>query len=120
MKNLIIAISGIFILALSAQAEDGGNCQVHYERTACPGQEEISFAKCGGNATCTKPKTADTLEACQAAATKSCRNRRLNITQAKVITATWLGEAIKSEAGHDDFCLTYEKRAEEFNQCDAM
>lgn len=60
------------------------------------------------------------MEACQAAATKSCRNRRLNITKNKVITATFQGQAIQSPSGKDDFCLDYEKRAEEFNHCDAQ
>lgn len=106
-------------LGLSGEARaDTTECAVKYERTACPGQEAISFKKCDGSATCVKYKKADSLASCQAAATKSCRNRRLNITKLKVITATWQGQAIQTASGKDDFCLEYPKRNEEFNHCD--
>ncbi|MGH1378373.1 MAG: hypothetical protein ACRBB3_06085 [Alphaproteobacteria bacterium] len=117
MLGVLFATTGSLVFSAQASAEEERQCAVHYTRTACPGEEETSFKKCDGNASCVKHKKATTLEECQAAATKSCRNRRLNITKSKVITATWKGEAIQSVAGNDDFCLTYEKRDEEFNHC---
>ena len=124
MKKTLIAAAGLLLFSLApAQATEmaaTSDCAVHYTRTACPGQEATSYKKCDGQQSCVKYKEADSLEACQAADTKSCRNRRLNITKLKVITAKWQGQSIQSPAGKDDFCLDYEKRAEEFNQCDAQ
>ena len=117
----ILAIAALLAVVFSiapAQAETT-DCAVHYVRTACTGQEATSYKKCDGNQTCVKYKKADTVEACQAAAVKSCRNRRLNITKNKVINAEFQGQRIQTASGKDDFCLEYEKRAEEFNQCGA-
>jgi len=94
-----------------------GDCTVHYVRTACEGQEETSYAKCDGEQECDKAKEAASVEECQAAALKSCANDRLDITKSKVITATYKGEAIQSASGNDDFCLDYENRDAEYNQC---
>ena len=96
-----------------------GDCIVHYVRTACDGQEETSYAKCDGEQECDKAKEAASVEECQAAALKSCGNDRLDITKSKVITATYKGEAIKPDAESDnmDFCLNYENRDAEYNQC---
>jgi len=122
MKYMLFAAVGLMMIGLAPiqSAEAASECSVSYTRTACPGQEATSFKKCDGNASCVKQKEADSAEACQAAAVKSCRNRRLNITKLKVITATWQGQAIQSPSGKDDFCLDYEKRAEEFDRCDAQ
>ena len=123
MRQLLFAAAGFLMIGLApAQATElaaTSECAVHYTRTACPGQEETSYKKCDGQQSCVKHKEAASLEACQAKAVKSCRNRRLNITKLKVITATWQGQPIQSASGNDDFCLDYEKRDEEFNRCDA-
>ena len=111
MKALIIAVFTLFSYSAAAK------CMVHYERTACPGKEEISYKKCKGEKTCTKKKPAKSLEQCQKAARKSCKNTRFDITKSKVITATWKGEAIKSAEGDTDFCIKYENASTEFNQC---
>ena len=123
MRMVLFALAGV-LLSMSAaqnvaQAAEVTDCAVHYTRTACPGQEATSYKKCGGEQSCVKYKKAATMEACQAAATKSCRNRRLNITKNKVINAEFQGQRIQTANGNDDFCLEYEKRAEEFNQCGA-
>ena len=96
-----------------------GDCIVHYVRTACEGQEETSYKKCDGEKECDKAKEAASAEECQAAALKSCGNSRLDITKSKVVTATYKGEAIKPDADSDnmDFCLNYENREAEYNQC---
>lgn len=124
MRHLLLAAAGVLMLASApAQAAEVASttqCAVHYTRTACPGQEDTSFKKCDGQASCVKYKEADSMEACQTAAVKSCRNRRLNITQLKVITAKWQGQAIQSASGSDDFCMDYDKRDAEFNRCDAQ
>ena len=122
MKYLLFAAVGLLMTGLTpaqaAEAAAPSQCAVNYTRTACPGQEAISYKKCDGQQSCVKYKKADSLAACQAKAVRSCRNRRLNITKNKVISATWMGRPIKSASGKDDFCLDYEKRAEEFNRCD--
>ena len=123
MKLIAFSLASLVLLAANVQAEELAStprCEVHYTRTACPGQEEISYKKCDGEQSCVKYKEVDSVEACQAAATKSCRNRRLNITKMKVITAKFDGQAIQTPSGKDDFCLDYKKRAQEFNQCDVQ
>ena len=123
MRQILFAAAAVLMMASgSAQAAEVASttqCAIHYTRTACPGQEATSFKKCDGEQSCVKYKEADSMEACQAAAVKSCRNRRLNITKLKVITAKWQGQAIQSASGSDDFCLDYEKREAEFNRCNA-
>ena len=124
MKRTLFALAGLLLSVNVAQAGEQTSavtdCAVSYTRTACPGEEGTSYLKCDGKQSCVKYKEADSLAACQQAAMKSCRNRRLNITKSKVITATFQGQAIQSPSGKDDFCLDYEKRAEEFNHCDAQ
>ncbi len=89
-KKLLVTALAVpfFLAAASAQAE----CLVNYTRTACKGQQAVSFKKCGGNASCTKTKKADSLHACWQAAVKSCNNGRLDITKYKQITATYNGK----------------------------
>jgi len=101
-------------VAEAAAPKVEGDCIVHYVRTACEGQEETSYKKCDGQQECDKAKEAASVEECQAAALKS-----LDITKSKVITATYKGEAIKPDAESDnmDFCLNYENREAEYNQC---
>jgi hypothetical protein len=120
MRTIILAAAAFLAMAVFSnipQAETT-DCAVHYTRTACTGQEATSYKKCDGNQSCVKYKKADSLEACQQKAMKSCRNRRLNITKTKVITARWQGAAIKAPGGAEDFCQEYPKKNEEFNKCD--
>jgi hypothetical protein len=118
-----LALGGISLVMASldmgieqAQA-DGGECAIHYTRTACPGQEAESYKKCEGKQSCTKNVAAASAEKCSEAALQACANDRLNVTQSKVITASFQGKALKSKSGKDDFCLDYPKRAAEFNHC---
>ncbi|EQC45687.1 hypothetical protein [Bacteriovorax sp. Seq25_V] len=101
-----------------------GECVLHYNRTACGGQhrngktnQAMSYLKCSGDKECDKTVSASSMEQCQEAALKACSNRRFDITKRKVITAKWNGAAIKDKHGNEDFCLKYEKRAQEFDQC---
>lgn len=56
------------------------DCIVHYNRTACPGQESASYSKCGGSKECDKDEFAATEAECIAAAKAACPNSRLDIT----------------------------------------
>lgn len=105
------------ICACSVHFAHAGDCAIEYTRTACPGKETESFAKCDGKKTCVKTVPATDTAACQSAALKACANDRLDITQSKAITATFDGKALKSASGKGDFCLDYDKRAAEFNHC---
>lgn len=105
------------LAAGAAQAQAKGDCAVSYTRTACPGKEAESFAKCDGKAACIKPVEAATPQACQAAATKACANDRLDVTRSKVIKASYQGKPLTSASGSDDFCMDYDKRAAEFDKC---
>ncbi len=107
------------VALLSAQLVYAGDCAVQYTRTACPGKEAESFAKCDGKATCIKTAPADNAQACQDVALKACANDRLDVTKSKVIAASFDGKGIKSASGKDDFCMDYAKRDAEFNRCDA-
>lgn len=117
MNKLIGAIFTAAFL-MSSYAAQANECAVHYVRTACPGKEAISYKKCDGKQECTKIKEASSVEKCRKAATKSCSNSRFDITKSKVITAMFNGAPIKTASGKDDFCLEYENRSTEFNQCD--
>lgn len=118
MKEIILIITAAAILYFNgAIAGDKTDCAVHYTRTACAGQEAVSYKKCGGEQSCTKYKPADSLAACQDAAVNSCKNKRLDITKLKVITATYKGQAIQTTSGKDDFCLDYPNKDTEFNKC---
>ncbi|MCP4696448.1 MAG: hypothetical protein GY862_06330 [Gammaproteobacteria bacterium] len=117
MKKIALFAAGLILSFNAVQAAEKTDCAVHYTRTACAGQEAVSYKKCGGEQSCVKHKPADSLEACQAAALKSCKNKRLDITKSKVITAKYKGEAIKTKSGKDDFCLDYENKDAEFNHC---
>jgi hypothetical protein len=113
---LSLVLAG-FDVGLDQAHADGGECAIHYTRTACPGQEAKSYEKCDGKQSCTKNVAAASEEKCAEAALQACANDRLNVTQSKVITASFRGKALKSRSGKDDFCLDYEKRQTEFNQC---
>ena len=103
---------------LPMQQSYAGTCEIKYTRTACPGKEKISYKKCKGQQKCSKFKETPDAEACKAAATKSCRNKRLTVTKSKVINAVYDGAALKASNGSDDFCTVYAKASEEFNKCD--
>ena len=117
MKKIALLSAAIILSSNAVLAGDKTDCAVHYTRTACAGQESISYKKCDGEQSCTKYKPADSLEACQDAALKSCKNKRLDITKMKVITAAYKGQPIQSKTGKDDFCLDYPNKDTEFNKC---
>jgi hypothetical protein len=101
----------------AAHAQDKGECGVVYTRTACPGKETESFAKCDGQPSCIRYVAAASAQACQAAALKACENDRLDITQSKMVVASYKGTPLKSPTGKDDYCVDYARRAAEYDKC---
>ena len=105
-----------------AGVASAADCVVHYTRTACQGQEAISYKKCGGEQSCEKTKPAADESACMAAALKSCNNSRLDITKYKVITATFGGKTLtggfditgKPDPAGSNFCAADRP---DLNQC---
>ncbi len=82
----------IVALCLSSASAFAGVCAVTTTRTACPGQEAASYAKCpGGAQSCTATSTVNSEADCAAAALSSCTNTRLTITKYKKIVATFNG-----------------------------
>lgn len=117
MKNKALLAAALLICFNSASSFADGNCAVTYNRTACKGQESMSFKKCKGNPSCTKEKPAASPAECQVMANQACANDRLDITKSKVVTATFDGQKVLSKSGKEDFCLDYENVATEFNKC---
>ncbi len=121
-KSILLSFSSSLLLLVAASAAQA-DCVVHYERTACAGQEAVSFKKCDGQKSCDKVKPADSETACAAAALKSCSNSRLDITKYKKITATYQGKALTGgfdSTGNPDpmgmnFC---DAKRPDLNQCD--
>jgi hypothetical protein len=110
MKIQTIAIAAFCLLSLSQIAQAG--CVIHYNRTACEGQETVSYSKCNGTKECDKEDTAAvSAKACEQAAVAACANTRLTITKSKVITAKFNGKALR---GGSNFCAS--NRAD-FNKC---
>ena len=119
----ILTAAFIFTIGSSSYVQ-AADCVVHYKRTACAGQEEISYKKCGGEQECSKDKhAATTKEECLAAALKSCGNKRFDITKYKEISATFKGEQLvggfSSDGSPDpsgaNFCSADHP---ELNRCD--
>ena len=111
MKFMLIAFS--LTLSLNAFSK----CEVHYDRTACTGKTDESYAKCDKQKTCTKVESAEDEKECMEAAQKACANSRTDITKSKIITAKWNGKEILSKTNKKDFCEDYDKKETEFNKC---
>lgn len=110
MKIQTIVLGAFCFLSLSQVAQAG--CVIHYNRTACPSQEVVSYSKCNGTKECDKEDSAAvSLKACEQAAAAACANTRLTITKSKVITATFNGKALR---GGSNFCAS---NRPDFNQC---
>jgi hypothetical protein len=45
-------------LGFNSSTTLAADCEVSVSRTACPGQQQESFSKCGGNASCIEKKPA--------------------------------------------------------------
>ena len=65
MKNNIFIIGTIFLASVFFNTAYAGKCEIKYTRTACPGQEGISFKKCKGQASCSKVKNISDVEKCK-------------------------------------------------------
>lgn len=108
----LVALSGFV-----SQFALAGNCEINITRTACPGQEQVSYQKCNGQQSCTEASVQADAVACKAHAVSACENQRLTVTKSKVITAKFEGQALKTDKDQADFCLAYANRATEFDKC---
>lgn len=93
MKTKMV-FAGLALSVLGMAGVASANCVVQYTRTACAGQEAISYKKCDGKQSCDKANEAANEAACSAAALKACDNDRLDITKYKQIGATFGGKAL--------------------------
>ena len=116
MKWSALLLPALFFV-LNPTYSFAGDCNIHYTRTACPGKEEISYKKCDGKQSCSKTVQADSAETCRMKAVTACANDRPNITQSKVISATFNNKPVMNKSGQEDHCQDYADRATEFNQC---
>jgi hypothetical protein len=114
MTRTILLSSLFSLVAMQAYA---GTCEIKYTRTACPGQEKVSYKKCNGAASCSEFEDAASASDCAALATAACENKRLDITKSKVINATFDDKPVKGASGSDDLCTDYKNKAAEFNKC---
>ena len=120
MTKIHAAFAAFFAIVAStagAAAEEAGACAITTTRTACAGQETESYKKCDGKQSCSKNVEAASADACLQAAVAACANDRPTVTKSKKITAKYQGKAVKPKSGKDDVCLSYDKRAAEFDQC---
>lgn len=117
MKKLASIIASSILFSITASSAFAGNCTLNVTRTACPGQEAISYKKCNGEASCEEYSETATADECKAAAVAACENKRLTVTKSKVITATFDDAPLKSASGGDDFCADFPNRAAEFDKC---
>ena len=101
-------------LTAMTQVAMAGVCEIHIKRTACPGKDKESYAKCDGKAECDTKKKADSADECAKIAADECPNSRLEITKSKEITAKFGGAAVKSKDGKDQFCAADRP---DFNKC---
>ncbi len=93
--------------ALPSQAS-AGTCVAHVKRTACKGQSVESYSKCAGKKECDVPVEGSvaTAAACgEKVAKRDCPNTRLQVTQSKVVTATFDGAPVTVD-GQTDLCQT--------------
>ena len=110
MKIRNIALAALCLLSLSQVAQAG--CVIHYNRTACPGQEAVSYSKCNGTKECDKEDSAAvSLKACEQATAAACVNTRLTITKSKIVTGKYNGTPLR---GGSNFCAS---NRPDFNQC---
>lgn len=111
---------------LMASADAFSACVIHYNRTACAGQEKASYAKCDEKDTpadkkgtikeCDKTVRAESKEECAAEALKACENSRVTETKSKIITAKWGKDDLMSASGKKDFCIDFAKRSTQYDQ----
>jgi len=103
MRTLVSCLL-LFCLSVPAFA---GECVLKTTRTACPGKEKDSFAKCNGQASCDEKVAADAEKAA-----KSCDNSRPTITKSKTVSATFEGKPV---SGGKNVCAV---ERPDYNKCE--
>jgi hypothetical protein len=104
-------VSCLLLFCLSVPAF-AGECVLKTTRTACPGKEKDSFAKCNGEASCDEKVAADSEKDCAEKAAKSCDNSRPNITKSKTVSATFDGKPV---SGGKNVCAA---ERPDYNKCE--
>ncbi len=110
-KFIALGLAALFSLPVASAAF--ADCVVNVNRTACAGQESVSYSKCGGAKSCDKDYTAATEAACIAAAKENCPNSRLDITKSKIVKARLNGKVLQGPYG-GNFCSPSRP---DFNKC---
>ncbi|MGZ3694244.1 MAG: hypothetical protein ACXWQO_08580 [Bdellovibrionota bacterium] len=80
----------LFLMVLGFQAVNAlaADCVVNTTRTACPGREKDSYAKCpNGTQSCSSTVDSADAKACESAAIEACLNTRFDVTKYKKVTA---------------------------------
>ncbi len=93
----------LLALSLNGAVTFAADCTITTTRTACPGKEKDSYAKCpNGVQTCSSvvANIADE-KACESAAIDACLNSRFDVTKYKKITAKFNN---KDFSRGKDFC----------------
>jgi hypothetical protein len=111
LKTTLATLALILTFAGPAAA---GECKMTITRTACPGKEAESYAKCNGQKSCDEVKKVGSAESCAKEALKACDNigPRQKVTKSKTINAQFNGAPV--EAGKN-FCAADRS---DFNKCD--
>jgi hypothetical protein len=110
MKIQTLALAALCFLAVAETAQSA--CVIHYNRTACPGQETVSYSKCNGTKECDKEDSGAVSEkACEQATAAACVNTRLTITKSKIVTGKFNGKPLRGGA---NFCAS---NRPDFNKC---
>lgn len=89
-------------LLLASAAASAGDCVMTITRTACPGQDAVSFSKCAGKASCEEKVPAPNAAICATKTRIACANSRRTVTKYKSITATFDGVPVEDGK---DFCI---------------
>ena len=96
-KIKVFGFIAVVLTQTVCQGALAGECVIHIARKPCPGKSKESLSKPPEES-----KKAGSAEACGKAATQACQNKRHDITQDKVVTATFDNVAVE---GNKDFCL---------------
>jgi hypothetical protein len=110
MKIRSFVLAAVCLESMVEIAQAG--CIIHYNRTACQGQEAVSYSKCNGTKECDKEDPAAvSLAACEQATAAGCANSRLTITKSKIVTGKFNGKPLR---GGSNFCAS---NRPDFNKC---
>ena len=109
MRSIAASLFLLFCLSVSAMA---GECAIKTTRTACPGKEKESFAKCNGQPSCDEKVAAASEKECAEKALAACANNRPTVNKSKKVEATFDGKPVE---GGKNFCAADRP---DYNKCE--